>query len=59
MSKRKLGESWGRKGVREDCMKEFKELGRILSKRRLGESWRRKGAREDFMKAFIELGMTV
>ena len=40
---RRLGESWGRTSVREDCMKEFKEVGRIMNLRRLGESWKRKG----------------
>ncbi len=33
---RRLGESWGRTSVREDCMKEFKEVGRIMNLRRLG-----------------------
>ena len=44
-----------RKVVREDFMKGFEELGRILCKRRQGESCRRKDGRGDFMKEFEEL----
>ncbi len=37
---RRLGESKGRNGVRDDCITTCKEFGMILKVRRLGQSWR-------------------